>query len=123
MKDEKQRKEAEEELEALRKALPDYEIEPHSWKRGDPVKNNADLIAKNLDDQAQMEERLLPFGVATIVAKDGTLKDLNYTAPERVDWDATETYHESIDEDLKKAAIEKIRKEFSDGGRSDEQSS
>ena len=86
---ENEKSEQEKELEALREALPEYEITPHKWKRGDEIRNNADLMAKNIDDQTQIEEGLLPFGLRTVICKDGAVRDGAFVAPEIIDRKAT----------------------------------
>ena len=95
---ENEKSEQEKELEALREALPEYEITPHKWKRGDEIRNNADLMAKNIDDQTQIEEGLLPFGLRTVICKDGAVRDISFTAPERIDWERTEAIHKEVEE-------------------------
>ena len=80
-----------EDLKALQDALPEYEITPHNWKRGDPVRNNADLMAKNADDQ----EQDLPFGKDTIMTYEGLKIDGSFCAPELIDWDTTTKLHQN----------------------------
>ena len=82
-------------LEALKAALPDYEIEPYAdWKPGEPVKNTGDLLLKRQYEEEQLANLELPFGKHTIVCHDGVVKDLAYTAPEIIDWQATAELHE-----------------------------
>lgn len=99
MTEEKEKQEKEEELAALRKALPEYEIEPYTdWSPGDPIKNSGDLLLNMEYEEKAAEKGDLIFGEQTIVCYDGSVKELGFTAPELIDTEATKKYHKEYHE-------------------------
>ncbi len=54
-----------------------------TWKPGDPVTNNAELMLHNEWEQNASEEEVRKHNPYMFRATDGVMRDMRYTAPER----------------------------------------
>jgi len=73
-------------------------VEEHTWSPGDPVKNTGDLLCEMESNEQRVKEGELIYGKRTIVCFDGCIRELGFTAPELIDWSATEAYHKKAEE-------------------------